>query len=368
MSELKIIQSETSLEQSLEQYFHPFEEKAKEWMDKAQSITITDASQLELMEAAREARLALRRIRLDVADTHKELKEESLRRGQLLDKIKRRLTDLITPIEERLEDQEKFVERQEAKRKEELYQSRLKIALEVMGDQAKTIALGDLDEMVFNNMIEGYKLQAEKRKKEEEQKRKAAEEEQARLREESILNGIGIARLREFTNIGCKNTIKSIIFEFPEKDKSTEMVFEPDVIMGLASLEKDKFDDLLSTMNQLSLSRAKFHAEIREKERKDAEEQKKKFEAEREVRLKLEREESERKAKEEEEKKRKAAEERKLRRGPDKNKLEAFIDELKEFKSRVPKMKDDEAQVIASNIIDLLTKIEVYAIKQIDKL
>jgi len=308
MSEIKIIQSETSLEQSLEQYFLPFEEKAKEWMDKAQTIIVTDASQLDLMEVARESRLALRRIRLDVADTHKELKEESLRRGQLLDKIKRRLTDLITPIEERLDDQEKFAERQEAKRKEELYQSRLEIALEVMGDQAKTIALGDFDEMVFNNMIEGYKLQAEKRKKEEEQKMKAAEEEQARLKSEN----------------------ERLAKERAEKEK--ELAAE------------------------------------REKNRKAQEEQNKNLEAERQARLKLEREEAERKAKEEEEKKRKAAEERKLKRGPDKNKLEVFVEELKSFKKRVPLMKDDEAQVIASNITDLLTKIEVYAVKQIDKL
>lgn len=319
MSELKIIQSEASLEQSLEQYFLPFEEKANEWMEKAKSITVTDASQTDLMESSREARLALRRIRLDVADTHKELKEESLRRGQLLDKIKRRLTELITPIEEQLENQEKFVERQEAKKKEELYQSRLKIALEVMGDHARTIALGDLDEMVFENMIEGYKLQAEKRKKEEEIKRKADEEERLRLKAEN-------ERLAK-----------------ERAEKEAEL-----------AAERDK--------------NRKEQEAIRKKAEVERMANEKKLEAERQARLKLEREEAERKAKEEEEKKRKAAEERKLKRGPDKSRLEAFIEELTEFKKRVPKMKDDEAQVIASNISDLLNKVDVYVKKQVEKL
>ncbi|MFY8001455.1 MAG: hypothetical protein ACOVSW_22875 [Candidatus Kapaibacteriota bacterium] len=69
------------------------------------------------MKIAREARLALKGIRVEVEHTRKRLKEDSLRTGQTIDAIAKILTNEIAPIEKYLEEQEKFAENQEKARK-----------------------------------------------------------------------------------------------------------------------------------------------------------------------------------------------------------------------------------------------------------
>lgn len=95
--------------------FDNFEQIARKWEAEAKSIIVTDETQVSLMERAREGRLILKDKRVSIEKTRKALKEESLREGQAIDKIARYLKDLIEPIENYLEEQERFVELKQAR-------------------------------------------------------------------------------------------------------------------------------------------------------------------------------------------------------------------------------------------------------------
>jgi len=112
---------------SLQDKFLPFLEKAKIWELEAKAILVTDISQKEVMQQAREMRLEIRAFRVNVENTRKELKEESLRKWQAIDRVSNIIKAIIEPIEEYLELQEKFAIIQEKNRKAEVKVQRLEI-------------------------------------------------------------------------------------------------------------------------------------------------------------------------------------------------------------------------------------------------
>jgi hypothetical protein len=173
---MELIKTEAQV--TLEDHFAPFEAQAKEWLGRAREITVTDSSQKELMQSAREARLALRGIRISVEKKHKELKEDALRYSQSLDGIKRKLVGLIEPIEKHLQEQEDFEKRQIEIAKTELRNKRA-IALGPFMSFEYAIMnfphLAEMEEEAFNNMLEGFRLAKEKRQKDEEAQRIADE-------------------------------------------------------------------------------------------------------------------------------------------------------------------------------------------------
>lgn len=107
------------------QNFETFFAQANEWEKKAKSIVITSVEQKAEMKMAREARFALKTLRVETEKKRKSLKEDALRKGQTIDAIAKIITNTIVPIEKYLEEQEKFIEIQEEKRKEELKEKRI---------------------------------------------------------------------------------------------------------------------------------------------------------------------------------------------------------------------------------------------------
>lgn len=99
---------------------------ASEWETKAKALQVTDVSQVAEMKMAREGRLFLKAKRVEIEKTRKELKDSSLREGQTIDSIAKILKNLIEPTENYLEEQEKFAERKEAARVQELREGRAK--------------------------------------------------------------------------------------------------------------------------------------------------------------------------------------------------------------------------------------------------
>ena len=91
--------------------FESFITQADEWSDKAKALVVTDISQTAEMKQAKESRLALRRIRIKMEETHKELKADSLSRGRALDGVKRFIKSKIEPLESHLKKQEEFADR-----------------------------------------------------------------------------------------------------------------------------------------------------------------------------------------------------------------------------------------------------------------
>jgi len=132
---LDVIESaglEQDTTQTLKQKFLPFWEQAEKWRGMAEGLVVTDESQTREMKMAREARLALRAIRVDADKTRKALKEDSIRYGKAVQGIYNVIEYLIKPIEEHLLQQEQFVQIQEQKRLEALNEERARIAAPLM--------------------------------------------------------------------------------------------------------------------------------------------------------------------------------------------------------------------------------------------
>ena len=116
---------EQSTALTLQNAFLPAYDNLIQWTEKAKTLVVTDGSQTREMKMAREARLALKDIRVSANKTRLALKEDSTRYGKAVQSVYNLIERLITPAEKHLEMQEKFVELQEEKRKAELKEIRL---------------------------------------------------------------------------------------------------------------------------------------------------------------------------------------------------------------------------------------------------
>lgn len=176
---------------SLTETFAPLFVEARHVIEKSRAIVVTDASQKLEIKLARECRLALRSIRVNGDKTRKSLKEESLRKGKAIDGFYNILLHLTEQEEIRLEEQEKFVERQEAQRKAQVKADREK-ALQPYGIDTTFYQLGEMSDEAWAQLLENTraahtaKLEAQ-RKAEEERIRVENErlKEEQRIREEN---------------------------------------------------------------------------------------------------------------------------------------------------------------------------------------
>ena len=164
---------------------------AKEIASGSGDIVVTDESQVELMEDARNKRLELRRVRINVENTRKELKAESIREGKAIDGIANIIKALIVPAEKHLEKQEKYAEVKEKERLEKSYSERVERLSKYVGD-VSFYNLKEMSDDVFEKLLEGCKKGYEAQVRAEKQieieriaKEKADREEQERIREEN---------------------------------------------------------------------------------------------------------------------------------------------------------------------------------------
>ncbi len=188
------LDSETAL--ALKNHFAPFEQQATEWKERAEQLVVTDVSQTELIASAREARLSIRKIRLAVTNKHQELKEDSLKKGQALDKIKRVLLGLIEPIEEHLQQQEDFVKIKLEEQAKQLFAERAdQLKPYMAAEMIAQMSLVEMNQDVFNSFLNGQrlaheaKIEAERKEAEQklkEQKAKEAEEEKTRKQNQKL--------------------------------------------------------------------------------------------------------------------------------------------------------------------------------------
>jgi len=133
-NQLEIIVRDSGLEKTKADIiltkFQDYFTLASDWERKAKSIRVTDENQTDDMKIARTGRLLLRERRLEIENTRKQLKEQSLREGKAIDGIANVLKALIIPIEEHLERQEKFVEFKKAAELERIRIEQERIAAE----------------------------------------------------------------------------------------------------------------------------------------------------------------------------------------------------------------------------------------------
>lgn len=159
--------------------FGTYEQVAEEWKTKAEMIVVTDASQVAEMEMAKVARKKFSDMRIAIEKTRKELKEQSLRKGQAIDAIAKFLVSLISPIEEHLKLQENFIKIQEAKKAEEV-----RIEAEKKAAEELRLKLEAEEKELEQIRLENIRLQEEARKREQEFAKERAKAEADRRKAE----------------------------------------------------------------------------------------------------------------------------------------------------------------------------------------
>lgn len=195
-TDLVRIVKESGLEQTKADYilqkFTNFFEIAADWERKSRAIVVTDISQVAEMKMAREGRLFLKQKRVEVENTRKELKEQSLREGKAIDGISNVLKSLIIPTEEYLEQQEKFAEIQEANRRAILKQTRVEELSQYEWQDTGLFDLGTLPDSLYDSLLMQAKKAyndriAEAQRIEDERiaKEKADREERERIKAEN---------------------------------------------------------------------------------------------------------------------------------------------------------------------------------------
>lgn len=129
--------------------------------------------------AVREARLKVKAARIEVEKTRKELKEDALKYGRMVDGEAKRITAMLTPIEDHLEAQEKAVddereriklekERQEKEKLNTRIQTLVSLGIDAM--KIDVHALTILSDEAFGKEVERAKaIAAERAKKQEEE-------------------------------------------------------------------------------------------------------------------------------------------------------------------------------------------------------
>lgn len=310
--------------QGLLEKYKPLFAQANELVAAAQSIAVTDATQVSEIKRARNLRLQLRAIRIEAEKTRKGLKEDSLRRGKAIDGVYNVLEYAIAPVESRLLEMEEFAERAEAARKAALKSTREEL-LKPFGVDASIYPLGDLSEDAFKQLLDGSRLAHEAKlaaaKKAEEERiarEKAEAEERERIRIEN-------ERLKE----------ERERLEAERRAEREKAEAERRAIEEKARAERE------------AAEQARRVAEEEARKLREAEEARKRKEAE--ERARIEREEREAKAKVE-------AERRKAEAAPDVEKVRTVAKTVRAIP--VPVMATDAGKAKAKELAD---KIEQFA-------
>jgi hypothetical protein len=162
---------------SIDSKFKEYEDIANEWNKKAYEIEVTDESQVDLMQQAKEGRLLLKAKRVEIEKTRKRLKEQSLLEGRFIDSLAKRLFAIIEPAEEHLGIQERYAETKEQLRKAKLKIDRLALLnpyLSVLDLDA--FDLSTMSEVAFTTILNGAKVAFEDYQNEQERIRLEQEE------------------------------------------------------------------------------------------------------------------------------------------------------------------------------------------------
>ena len=328
-----------------------YREQAQKLKATAETLTVSDVTQVSEMKLARATRLTLRQLRIAIEAKRKELKEESLRRGQQIDAAAKELKDFIEPLETRLLEQEQFAERKEAERIAALVQERTS-ALSQYQQIIPGVDLGALTDEQFTEMLDGARMVHEAKleaiRKEEEARiarEKAEAEERERVRAEN-------ERLRK----EAAEREAAIEAERQAAAKERQRVEQE------ARAEREKAEAALRAEREKAAREReaaeaearKQRQEIEAKARAEREAAEAKAAQERAAREKLERQEEERRAKEEAARKEEAAAAKKAAAAPDKTKLAAYAARMESIE--LPTLTTEEGKLIVKQIEESCAK------------
>ena len=200
--ELVTVIKETGIEKTmagtLQEKFNGFFEEAKKFEAEAKKIKITDVTQVEDMKKARELRLNIKNIRVNAEKVKSQLKEDIIRNGKAIDGVYNVIVALTKPVEQYLDDQEKYVIKIEEARKEKLeFERRTELSQYI--DDVTYYDLKNMPEEGYQQILKSAKLAKEA----ELEAIKKAEEERVELeKKEKVLTTrrIELAPFTDFLN------------------------------------------------------------------------------------------------------------------------------------------------------------------------
>lgn len=370
LEEVRLVVQQTNIgietANSLQSSFLPLFKEARSVLEKSRGITVTDASQKLEIKLARECRLELRRIRTTGDKLRRELKDESLRRGRAIDGFQNILLHLTAEEEERLDAQEKFVERQEAQRKAELQLAREQ-ALQPFGLDTTFYRLGEMSDQSWSQLLENTQAAHEaklatERKAQEDRIRLENErlKEEARIREENSR----LQREAQEREAAARKEREETAAREKAQREAAESTLRAERAKAAKAIEEAaekarKERDAAIEANRLERIRVQAQADIdRQRAKKAQEEAEAKAAAERAAREKLEQEAAA--AKQAEAQKARAAAEaaRQAALAPDRDKLLAVAAELRYLK--VPPMQSEAAKEVVIELLPRITKLAVW--------
>jgi hypothetical protein len=183
---------ETKVQGLMQKYGDHFAE-AKELVQGAMDIKVKDENDFENMDKARERRLAIRSVRIEVEKIRKSLKEQSLREGRAVDGMANIIKALVEPVEEYLMGQEKHAEEVAKAKKDKIEQERInKLSKFIESMEGYTLHPDSMSNEVFDTLLNNSEIAfnaQEKAKEEAEELRKKVEadrkKEEERVRKEN---------------------------------------------------------------------------------------------------------------------------------------------------------------------------------------
>ncbi len=322
-------------------------------------------------EVVHKAKMEVKSRRIDVEKKRKELKEDALRYGQAIDAEAKRLTALLSPIEDHLETEEKVYLDQKAAEKAE----KERIAAEKY--QARIDRLcsfgATFNGTMFNaygNVISGKAIEAATDESFEEFIRKIAvakeaddlrraEEERVRLEEEARIQQIKAEQEAERARLAEEAERLRLEEEARIQQIKAEQEAERARLAEEAErlrLEQEAIEKEKKRLEDEEKARLKAVADAEtERLRQEELERVKKEAAEKAVKEAKENAEREKAAEVARQEKARLAAERKAARAPDKVKLLKLADDLDAF--QVPDVKTDDGKAIALWVVTELTAL-----------
>jgi chemotaxis protein histidine kinase CheA len=125
-------------------------------------LEVTNGEDPAHVKQARGLRLLLKEERCSIEKLRKSLKEDSLRRGKAIDGYANVLKFIVVPVEERLEEIEKFAEIREKSRRDAITAERAEI-LRRLGSDPAAFVLHSMDDATWNAVLETVTRRAAER-------------------------------------------------------------------------------------------------------------------------------------------------------------------------------------------------------------
>ena len=159
----------------IQKRFQEFEDQIEAWKEKALTLQVTSADDVETMKQAREARLLLVKVRTGADKVRASLKADATAYNRMVQTVYNYIEEGIKPIEKHLQQQEDFIKIQQEKEREEIWKTRAPIVASLNQFLPGALDYKNMSEGDFNSLVEGAKLQQQAEKQKAEEAAKAAE-------------------------------------------------------------------------------------------------------------------------------------------------------------------------------------------------